>query len=92
MTKLIKILDSKLPSGWLFFKEYSDMWGDNGAHVYKHLTKGVIIVQFDYSSGLEKISVDSGATTFDKLKNHLITSSAKEANEKAMDIMFSLGA
>jgi hypothetical protein len=87
MRKLILIPDSKLPTGWVYDDIYADANGDDGIYIYKHLTKGVVIVQFDYTSGSEKISVDSGRTILNDLKNHLSTLDAKKANEKAIEVM-----
>ena len=85
MKKLTRILNSKLPSGWTHDKDYTANF--TGAYVYKHLTKGVVIVQLDYTGGSEKISVDSGRTEFNELKNCLITLDPVEANVKAIEVM-----
>ena len=87
MRKLILIPENRLPTGWVYDDIYADANGDDGIYLYRHLSKGIVIVQFDYTGGSEKISVDSGRTEFNELTHHFTTLEAREANEKAIEVM-----
>jgi len=86
MIKLTRISDGKLPIGWRYDDFYSPT-KDTGLCLYRHFTKGVVIVQYDFTGSTEKLSVNSGITEFKDLKTHLITVNVKEANEIALTIM-----
>lgn len=86
MIKLTRIADKYLPIGWIYDNITADRFGD-GLHIYKNFFRGIVVVQLDYTHGSEKISVDTGINEFVDLKNHLLTLSVKEANEKALSLM-----
>ena len=85
MIKLTRIPDDKLPIGWRYDNQYSPL-SDSGLCLYRHITKGVVIVQYDFTGGTEKLSVNSGLTEYKDLKTHLITINVKEANEMAKQV------
>ena len=87
MRKLILIQNDKLPTGWVYDNKYSDTNGDDVLHLYRHIDKGVVIVQFDYTGGSEKISVNSGVNELKELKTHLITLNVRDANKMALTVM-----
>jgi hypothetical protein len=86
MLKLTRISDDKIPIGWKFDNECSPI-NDTGICIYRDHNKGVVIVQYDYTGGTEKLSVDSGLSEFKPLKNHLITVNNIEANKMALKVM-----
>jgi len=86
MIKLTRIPDGKLPIGWISDNAYNPI-KHTGLCLYRHFTKGVVIVQYDFTGGTEKLSVNSGLTEFKELKTHLITENVKEANDMALTVM-----